>query len=627
MSIKSIDYLSPKISLYFNRSRRHKSIVGAILTITMVFISGIYIFYLVNDIIQHRVSRFMFYKNYLNDAGLYFFNDTGGIFHFFQLFDYKKNEVGPYNSKYVRVFMSRLLYKTYPQSLSDNEHWVYDNCRDGYDNKNIPKEIFDNSFSKGICLRYYYDINQKKYFPIEDQNNFKYPYLIHGSGRQDNLLLETVIEKCDNNSIITEALGPCGDEQEMEEYLKVHRAIYFKLLENQVDTENYKKSIYQYLYSISGSLDSISVPVNNVNLIPFIIEIKKGVIIPRTEKVITYLFDDNRKTTLENNNIDEHFMAIFDYWLINSCQIIKGDYSNIYTILPNIGGIMQLIYYICFSINFLHNKYLIIQDCNQLFFKIFNKENEGKDEIEIKKIFNKYVKSIREEIKLRRSNAYLKRKSKLEKVNNLSLDIKEWRDNIKKIGKMKVIETDINKNLNINILNNAKYNKEENNISNEASNSNDLIIDLPKNNIIKNQTNIDILRSKKKIIRVIDNFKNNERTNKRREVYKNRSSKFNFLYYQFAYQLQEYFYHKNNEFKKEPLTANILTQYLTFFNYILSLVGNENKKRAFYILNKFREKIISEENLFRTKIYLYHLERYFNLKEVQKTDILELYGD
>lgn len=626
MSIKSIDYLSPKISLFYNRSRRHKSNVGAILTIIMVCLSGIYIFYLINDILQHRKSSFMFYKNYLNDAGYYSFNDTGGIFHFFHLFDYQKNEFGQYNSKYVRVFMSRLYHKTYPKSLADNEHWVYDICRDGYDNKNIPKEVFDNSFSKGICLRYYYDINKRKYFPIEDQNNFKYPYLIHGSGRKDNLLLETVIEKCDNNSIITEILGPCGDEKEMNEYLNVHKAIYFNLLEKQVDTENYRKSIYQYLYSISGSLDSINVPVNNINLIPFIIEIKKGVIIPRTEKIITYLYDDNRKATLENN-IDEHFLAIFDYWLINSCQIIKGDYSNIYDILPNIGGIIQLIYYIFFSFNYLHNKYLIIQDCNQLFFKIFNKENEEKEDIKIKKIFNKYVKSIREEIKLRRSKENLKRKSQLKRVNNSSLDIREWRDNNKKIGKMKVIETDINKKINIDLLNNANVNNEENNISNEISNSNDLIIDFPKNNIIKNQTNLGVIRNKKKIVRVVDNFKNNERTNKAKQVYKNRSSKFSFLYYQFAYQLQEYFYHKNNEFKTESLSANILSQYLTFFNYLLSLVGNENKKRAFFILNQFREKVLSEENLFRTKIYLYHIERYFNLNEVQKTDILELYSE
>jgi tRNA dimethylallyltransferase len=43
--------------------------------------------------------------------------------------------------------------------------------------------------------------------------------------------------------------------------------------------------------------------------------------------------------------------------------------------------------------------------------------------------------------------------------------------------------------------------------------------------------------------------------------------------------------------------------------------------------NKIREKIISEENLFKTKINLYHLERYFNIREIGKIDVLELYNN
>ena len=122
-------------------------------------------------------------------------------------------------------------------------------------------------------------------------------------------------------------------------------------MEKQVDTENYKKSIYQYIYSISGSLDSINVPVNNVNLMPFFIELKRGIFLPKTEKIITYMFDDNRKTIWENNS-NTKFLTIFDYWLVISCQIIKGGYHNLYDILPNIGRIIQLIYYICFSFNY-----------------------------------------------------------------------------------------------------------------------------------------------------------------------------------------------------------------------------------------------------------------------------------
>lgn len=97
------------------------------------------------------------------------------------------------------------------------------------------------------------------------------------------------------------------------------------------------------------------------------------------------------------------------------------------------------------------------------------------------------------------------------------------------------------------------------------------------------------------------------------------------LYYQFAYQLQEYIYQKNSELKYESLNSHFISQLINFYNYFLSLLGNKNKKRVFFIFNKFREKILGEENLFRTKIYLYHLERYFNIKKIEAIDILELY--
>ena len=623
MNIKQIDFLSPKISLFYKGKKSHSSNVGAVMTILMVLLSGLYIFYLLYNILHHNISNFMFYKNYLDDAGHYIFNDTGGIFHYFQIYNYQKQEFSQFNTKYIRVFMSRLLYKNYPHSLSENEHWVYDICRDGLDNKNIPKDVFKetNSFSKGVCLRYYYDNEKKKYYPIEDKENFKYPYLIHGSGRNDNLLLETVIEKCNNKSIITDLLGPCGDDNEIDDYLNIHKAIFFQLLEKQLDTENYSKSLYQYIYSISGSLDSINVPVNNVNLMPFYIEIKKGIFLPETERIITYIFDDNRKTTFENS-IDKNLLAIFDYWLINSCQVIKGGYNNLYDVLPNIGGIIQLIYYIFFSFNYLYNKYMILQDCNKLFFKMYNKETEDKDKeiIQVKKLFFNYVNSIREEIKLKRLKAQLKRKVKFEKINNLS--IIEFKENIKNTEKK--IKTEIN--LNSNLINNL--NNDDNNNSNILSNSNDLIMNLPKVNIVKNKTNIDIIKNKKKTLYFRNKFKPNEKTTKKMdELTINKNNKLNFLYYQFTYQIQDFFYHKNNEFKVEPLNENIISQFISFSNYLLSIFGNNNKKRVFFILSKFREKILGEENLFRTKIYLYHLEKYFNIREMQKSDILELYDN
>ena len=598
------------------------------MSIIMIILSGVYVFYLMNKIVEHHVSTFMSYRNYLDDAGLYIFNDTGGIFHYFQLYDYQNQVYGKFNTKYVRIFMSRVYYKDFKEeSLSQNEHWVYDMCRDGLDNKNIPKEIFteDVGFNKGVCIRYYYDNIKGKYFPIEDKENFKYPYLIHGSGRSDNLLLETVVEKCDNKSITTDILGPCGDENEIKDYLNIHKAIFFQLLEKQVDTENYSKSIYEFIFSISGSLDNINIPVNNINLVPFFIEIKKGIIIPKKEKVVTYLFDDNRKATFENHANRRH-LAIFDYWLVNSCQVIKGGYNNIYDILPNIGGITQLIYYIFYSLNYLYNKYVVIQDCNKIFFRIYNTNfDEKEEESSNKKNFINYVNSLREDIKIKRRNSQLKRKSKIFDKNNLFF---KEENNDYKLNELKIVKTDFNSN-----KNSSKYMKYMNNDKNELignsnilSNSNDLIFELPKNKVISCSKNIDAIKNQKASLFLKDKVKPNEKeAKKEEELSDNKSKKMDYLYYQFAYQLQEYIYQKNSELKYESLNSHFISHLINFYNYFLSLLGNKNKKRVFFIFNKFREKILGEENLFRTKIYLYHLERYFNIKKIEAIDILELY--
>ena len=184
MEIKEIDFLSPKITLYYYGSKRHKSLLGTIMSLLMVMLSGIYIFYLFTSVARHKISSFIFYKTYLTEAGNYAFNERSGIFHYYQVYDIDKKDYGEYNPSYIRIIMSRL-YKTYQNDyalLSENEHWAYDKCREGKDNRNDNKNIFgkESSFYKGACLRYYYNIEKKEYFPVEDKNNFKFPYLIHG---------------------------------------------------------------------------------------------------------------------------------------------------------------------------------------------------------------------------------------------------------------------------------------------------------------------------------------------------------------------------------------------------------------------------------------------------------------
>ena len=148
-----------------------------------------------------------------------------------------------------------------------------------------------------------------------------------------------------------------------------------------------------------------------------------------------------------------------------------------------------------------------------------------------------------------------------------------------------------------------------------------IILNIPKNNELKNSSDMDSLSNKRRIIDIDDKIKNEKSTK-----IKDESSKLNFLYYQFVIQLQKYISHKNKEIKVEPLDSNLISRYITFLNYLLFRVGNKNHKKIFFILSRFRKKILGEENLFRSKIDLYHLEKYFNLKENKKPDIIELYN-
>ena len=634
MSLKELDFLSPKITLFYYGNKRHQSQVGAVLALIMLLLSTIYISYLILNIFNHKLSSFIFYKTYITDAGQYNFNDTTGIYHYFQLYDLQNRIYTKYNSKYIRIFMSRL-YKSYQNnqaSLFDNEHWLYDICREGKDNKNVNKEVFHDEtyFSKGACLRYYYNNEIKQYFPIEDNINFKYPYLMHGSGRSGNLFLETIIERCDNSSVTNLALGECGSEDEINNYLKQNMGIYMQILQKQVITNNYEKPIYEYINGISGSLDSSSVPVNNINLSPFYIDIKTGVIIPRRKIINTYFFETNRKATWENNG-NKNILAIFDYWLQNDSQIIKGGYNTLYDVLPSIGGIIQLLYYIFYIINYLYNRYIVIYDCNKSFFKMYNSEENIS--IKNKEKFIKFVNSVRDEVKFinkNNNNEIFKRHSFFGRTKNIksvkqinNLDINVDLNINSKFKKKNMIGTEIKQNNNLNKF--LSYNSSQ---IFDMSNSKDVMLSMPSNIIYNNTNNIKIINKKKRKSLTKEKLRTSQVSKKKEDLISchiRESDKIVNNYFNFSNQLKEFFIQKQKAFKIEPLNEKILKRFITFNDYLFSLAGNNNKKRVFYIFDKFRKKILGEDHIFRTNLFLYQLKKYFNIQETEKVDICELY--
>ena len=97
-------------------------------------------------------------------------------------------------------------------------------------------------------------------------------------------------------------------------------------------------------------------------------------------------------------------------------------------------------------------------------------------------------------------------------------------------------------------------------------------------------------------------------------------------YTHFSQYLNQFLYEKRKTIKIPDLSRRYLKKYTSFYDYLISLICPEAKRgKAFYIINKFRKKLVSEEHLFNNQIFLYYLQKYFDINKSEKIDFMNLY--
>ena len=639
MEFKDLDYLSQKISLNFYGKERHSSLYGSILTIIMAVVCAIYILYLVMNVLLHNSLDYNSYKKYVKNPGNFSFaNDINGIFHYFRFLNAHDNQFIQFNPKYIRVFMTRIYngYKTNFESLNESEHWVYDICREEIDDKKIPKDVFSeqNNIKNCACLRYYYNNINKQYYSIDDVKNFKFPSLNSGTGSSDLFYLNTVVEKCHNDSLLNSQLGECGNTDDINNYVNNIGGIYMELLEQQIETENHLNQIFSYLNSVPASMDNSDIPINDINLSPLEIKIKSGVVFPKTKKKLTYTFNNNRVSFYRNKN-KSHILSVFNYWLINTAQVFKGGFNTLYDVLPSVGGIFQLCYYIFFAVNFLINQFTIMQDSKRLFFQM--KGGLAKINEEERRKFAFALEGVRSKFAKIQDN-----KEIINKIKNTKEEIESTQyKNQKKILKGKrnfyrFSPFKKSKDVSLTINNNRFENDKNDDYSKKDLNANNISFSLlnKRDNIndIKNENeNEDIIPTKELNFKTV--IKLSSEKNKPDPIFgivpglNTTVIKRNDDYTHFSQNLTKFISNKKNNIKLESVSTKDLENYTTPFYFLISLFSKKSKiGKTFYIINKFRKKLLSEEHIFRTHIILYYFEKFFDIIESEKIDITELYN-
>jgi hypothetical protein len=89
--------------------------------------------------------------------------------------------------------------------------------------------------------------------------------------------------------------------------------------------------------------------------------------------------------------------------------------------------------------------------------------------------------------------------------------------------------------------------------------------------------------------------------------------------------LQKYFLHKKNSFIYEKMKLEQIDKHYYFARYFASLFCYRIPKNYYSTFRIFREKLISEEHIFRAYNCLYLFEKCFEIQDPQKIDIIELY--
>ena len=353
----------------------------------MVSLCLSYVVFLSYNLITHKKISTIFHKKFEFEAG-YYSLEPSSIFHFIQIFSPENGGYfDKFDSKYIRAYTTYVHPNFTYEDLDLNDHWVFDTCRKDIDNNNLESNLFNNveNFTNGVCIRHFYNSTERKYYSLGEKG-FLWPYLEHGISQRNNIYLNTIIQKCSNDSVINEIFGKCPPQKEIDEYISKYIAIYLYFTDSQVDLTNYYKPIQKYFQIISTNIATPQTFVENfIHYSPLRIKTKYGSIFTKTNDINFFNFDFNRKGSA--SNLNEKYFTITKYYHLmqNNVQIYERTYNNIFDTFSEIGGIIQFIFYLFYWINYAYNKFIISYDINSLFFAIKDNQYSGNEFINNKK--------------------------------------------------------------------------------------------------------------------------------------------------------------------------------------------------------------------------------------------------
>ena len=347
--LKAMDVISPEITLFYEGNRRYSTIIGGIFSIIIIFV-GLYSF--TNQLISYLnydIKYIQHYRNYIGNFDYEFNNDINSFFIFVNFIDYSMANADIDLNK-IRLIATFSTFTNINEStFFENEHWLFTNC----DSMNLENELVklsDNGLKKSVCIKYYYNSNEKHYYSINDEN-FKKPKIEKSSD-----ILSIFAHKCVNNAITNQIYGNCSSESEIINYInnKIF-SIKLSFLAHQINTNNAKNPDQLYINSVNSKIQMKDTYISNIlTFSPLIIEKDARIIFDNMITKKSYTFQESKKYTEENlktYDILNSFSIMFE----NVSHSYKISYKTIYDLLTKVIILIETLYYIIFFVNYIFN--------------------------------------------------------------------------------------------------------------------------------------------------------------------------------------------------------------------------------------------------------------------------------
>ena len=589
MFIKKLDFLSPTITLYFRGERNHPSFFAGLLTIIVYCICLIFgILYFLKFF--YRLNPTVYYYNrFVEDAGEFPLNSSS-MFSFIQLLDTEKNIPDVVDFDMVTIIGFELAIELYQDNndLTKYNHWLYGPCNNSTDTEGIRELIKFDHFSESACIRKYYNKEDKKYYTTEDEN-FKWPRILHGCGNPNRTFYGIIVEKCRNTTLKLLSDGKyCKPKNEIINYIK-KRSIWLKLIDHYTDMFNFTSPYIKYFYSVSNGLYEESFTINHLNFNPSKLISEEGTLFANKKETLAYLFDSNEKIT--GSSLDSGIYVGYYFWMQRKMQYYERVYTKIQDALSNFGGFCSIFLTLAEIINYLVNQYIILVDMSHYMTEIDNA-------IKSKKKIFKF--SIEDNYEI--------------DINNLNKSFPPKKSNFEKSGLYKEEVGNLDKNIAI-----FKRNKGHKNticMNNNSLNKNQLLIESINTN--------DLSINKKPTRRKTDfSLSYKSLTNLMKEKIDSRGSSINLQPFRFFFNNKE---EKNstetNESKKVNDEKKTNSYKLRFYYFLCYLISLKKQHTNLKLYKDFRAKMISEENLILTNLNIDSLMKNY-IKDLDNTEVEE----